>query len=405
MKIILTIDYSPWSAYGGGAQRSTHNLATALARRGHDVNVDFTRPPWERVPLPAHLPYTVRWATFFGLRSRRNAPLRPLNAVSVARTVRSLLGKNEQAVVHSNGEEGGLIHWLRPRHRFGFISTPRHPRYPRALLENRRLSPLAKLRLAVTEGKYLMQGSAARHADLCVPPSAFAADLVRRAFGLDATRLRVRHNGFPEEFLSYEHDPVRAEDGPLVFFGRFESTKGVDVLVEALGLLGSLSPRTFIIGRGPEEQALRHAIDNLGLADRVHLLPWMTHDELGERLTTARMVVLPSREENCSLAVLSAMAVGAPVISTRVGGTPELIRDGETGLLVEPGRPDLLAHAIARLLVDPKLSRRLGASARQHVREELTWDATAEAFETLYNTLPAVSDQQPARSAQPVLSS
>jgi len=392
MKIILTIDYSPWSAYGGGAQRSTHNLASALARRGHTVNVVFTRPPWERVPLPDDLPYRVQWATFFGLRSRRKAPFRPLNAFSVARTVRRLLDSDEEAVVHSNGEEGGLIHRLRPQHRFGFVATPRHPRYPSTLLENSTLSPFEKLRLFLTEGKYLMQGSAARNADLCVPPSAFAANLVRQAFNLDAERLRVRHNGVPEEFLAYEHDPAQAHDGPLVFFGRFEATKGVDVLVEALGVLGAQAPRTLIIGRGSEEQRLRRTIDDLGLSDRVRLMPWMTHEELGDVLTGARLVVLPSREENCSLAVLSAMAVGAPVISTRVGGTPELIHDEETGLLVEPDRPDLLAQSIARLLYDPDLAWRLGRAARQHVREELTWDATAETFEHLYRTLPALTN-------------
>jgi phosphatidylinositol alpha-1,6-mannosyltransferase len=229
-----------------------------------------------------------------------------------------------------------------------------------------------------------------RHADLCVPPSAYAADLVRRAFGVDPARLRVCHNGAPEEFLRYAHDPVASQDGPLVFFGRFEPTKGVDVLVEALGVLGARAPQTLIIGRGPEEQALRASIDTLGLADRVGLLPWMTHDELGQVLTDARLVVLPSRQENFSLAVLSAMAVGAPIISTRVGGTPEIIVHEETGLLVPPDQPERLAQAILRLLDDRDLARRLGQAGRRHVHQHLTWDAVAQEFEQLFHTLPAL---------------
>ena len=394
MNIILTIDFSPWSAYGGGAQRSTHNLAKALCRRGHDVSVVYTKAPWEQVAYPSDLPYDMHWATFFDLRSRRKAPLRPLNASSVARVVQGLLTRQRTAVVHSNGEEGGLIDQLRRRHRFGFVATPRHPRYPKTLLDNERLSPWQYAWLALTQGKYLMQGRAARHADLCVPPSAFAADLVQRAFNLEPSQIRVVPNGVPEEFLSYQHDPRALVDGPLVFFGRFEPTKGVDTLVEALGLLGARAPHTLIIGQGPEKQRIQKKIKALGLGDKAEIRLWMTHDELAQTLTNARMVVLPSREENFSLAVLSAMAVGVPVISTRVGGTPEIIDHEQTGLLVEPNRPPMLAQAIVRLLQDPKLARRLGHHGRTYVRTHLTWDCVAEAFEALYRQLPALAPEE-----------
>ncbi len=391
MRIILTIDYSPWSAYGGGAQSSTHNLAIALCRRGHEVSVVYTKPPWENVTLPCDLPYDVHWATFFDFRSRRRAPLRPLNASSVARVVEGLLGARRDAVVHSNGEEGGLIHRLRPRHRFGFVASPRHPRYPRTLLENGSLSPLKKLWLACTEGKYLMQGRAARHADLCVPPSAFAAELVRRAFHLDPAQLRVVHNGVPEEFLRYRHDPDAARQGPLIFFGRFEPTKGVDTLIEALALLGDEAPPALLIGRGSLKRALHQRIAARGLSDKVAVLPWMSPDELARTLTTARMVALPSREENFSLAVLGAMAVGVPVVSTRAGGTPEIIEHGRTGLLVEPGNPQALARGIAALLREPARAQALGEQGRRHVRQALTWDTVAASFERLYRSLPALA--------------
>ncbi|MFQ5568189.1 MAG: glycosyltransferase family 4 protein [Rhodothermales bacterium] len=394
MHIILTIDFSPWSAHGGGAQRSTHNLATALCRRGHDVSVVYTKPPWETIAHPRHLPYDLHWATFFDVRSRRNAPLRPLNAFSVARVVESLLDRKQDTVIHSNGEEGGMIHRLRQHYRFGFIATPRHPRYPHALLNNNKLSSLDKVWLALREGKYLMQGRAARHADLCVPPSAFAADLVRRAFHLKPPHVRVVHNGVPEEFLSYDLDPVAMESGPLVFFGKFHAIKGVDTLVDALGIIGAEAPRTLLIGRGPEKQAIERQIQRLGLADRVELLPWMPQDELARILSGARMVVLPSREENFSLAILGAMAVGVPVISTRVGGTPEIIHHNHTGILVEPDAPEALAAAITRLLKDPEKALQLGRAGRCHVREHLTWDRAAASFEALYHQLLGLDDHR-----------
>ncbi len=390
MYVVLTIDFSPWSDYGGGAQRSTHNLAKALCRRGHRVSVVYTKPPWEHVRLPDDLPYQVHWAFFHDLRSRRAAPLRPLNAFSVARVVRRLIERGEEVVVHSNGEEGGMVDRLRPRHRFRFVATPRHPRYPQTLLDSDRLSRRDLVRLALTDGKYLMQGRAARRADVCAPPSAFAADLVRRAYKLDSARLRVVHNGVPEEFLPYRNDPEAARQGPVVFFGRFEHTKGADILVEALGQMGDETPHTLLIGRGPDRGPLVDRIVTLGLDRKVKLLPWMTHDELAAVLTTARLAVLPSREENFSLAVLSAMAVGAPVISTRIGGTPEIIDHERTGLLVEPGSPRHLADGMGRLLRDHTMARGLAEAGRKHVRTHLTWDVAAEAFEAVYQSITPV---------------
>jgi glycosyltransferase involved in cell wall biosynthesis len=188
--------------------------------------------------------------------------------------------------------------------------------------------------------------------------------------------------------LHYEHNPDASLEGPLVFFGRFEPTKGVDTLVEALGSLGNEAPRTLLIGRGPQQENLTRAIERYDLADRVRILPWMTHDELAQTLTTARLVVLPSREENFSLAVLSAMAVGAPVISTRVGGTPEIIKHGDNGWLVAPGEPVALAVAIRQMYQDVALAQRLGRAGLEHIRTHLTWDIVAKALEKIYRSVP-----------------
>ncbi len=391
LNVILTIDFSPWSAYSGGAQQSTHHLAKALCRRGHDVSVVYTKAPWETVSHPVDLPYDIHWAPFLDLRSRRNAPLRPLNALTVARVVRNLLARKENAVVHANGEEGGMIPELRRHRHFGFVSTPHYPDYPQMMLSGDRLQPWQTAWLALTEGKYLMQGRVARHADLCVPPSAFAADLVRRIFHIDPSRLRVVHNGVPEEFLFHEHDDDRARNGPVVYFGRFDVTKGIDTFIEALALLGENAPPTLVIGRGPEEQSIRRRIAGLGLDKKVTLLPWMTQEKLASTLTGARLVAIPSRKENFSVGALSAMAVGAPVISTRVGGTIEIIEDGQTGLLVEPDDPHALAAAIERLANTPSLAYAIGRAGQKRVRSTFTWDRAAAEFEALYRTLPAVA--------------
>src|SRR3954451_18857742 len=83
MRCILTVNFSPWSRYSGGGQRSTHNLARALVKRGHEVTVVFTKAPWEQVPLPPDLPYQVVWAALPGVRRT--------SSLFVARAVQGLL--------------------------------------------------------------------------------------------------------------------------------------------------------------------------------------------------------------------------------------------------------------------------------------------------------------------------
>src|SRR5437879_13705296 len=101
VRIVFTCNYSPWSRYSGGGQRSTHDLASALARRGHDVTVVFTKTPWELVHPPRSLPYRLRWATLPDYQSRARAPLRVLSAWTVANVVRRELTQGPPAVVHA----------------------------------------------------------------------------------------------------------------------------------------------------------------------------------------------------------------------------------------------------------------------------------------------------------------
>lgn len=384
MHICLTIDYSPWSAYGGGAQRSTHNIGMAMARRGHKVTVIYSKPPWEEVDVPDDLPYQIRWANLYALKSKRAAFLRPFTTLGINRILREVIREDEETIVHSNGEEGGLVHRLRDEYKFGFISTPRHPHYPDVFFKHKTLPVSAKIYTALKEGKYLMQGSAAFHADFCSPPSRWAANIVGEAFNIPEERLRPVPNGVPAEFLNYHRKP-EAQNGPVVFFGRLSKTKGVDTLVDAFSKIQQDKlPKCHIIGRGELKEELQRKVREYGLSHKIVFKPWMTHEELGEALSGARMCILPSREENFSLAILSSMCVGTPTISTKVGGTPEIITDQEDGLLIPPDDPAALSKAIEQLLDHPSQREQLGAAGSTHIRNNLTWDDACAKFEQLY---------------------
>ncbi|MBW2277375.1 MAG: glycosyltransferase family 4 protein [Deltaproteobacteria bacterium] len=388
MRIVLTCNFSPWSAYSGGGQRSTHNLARALTRRGHRVKVVFTKAPWERVSTPPDLPYELGWASLPDFRSRRQAPLRPLTALSVARTVWHELNRGGTDVVHSQGEEAAVLPLVRRYREFGLVVTPRYPSLPDPLLRPQGPTRLELARLGLLDAKYLTLGAALRGADYCSPPSFYAGDLMRRAYGLRVEQVRPVHNGVPEEFLDYRWRPTDG-DRPLLFFGRLSESKGVDTILEALTLLGPRAPRTLIVGRGPRREQIASQIASGGLGGRVELHDWADHHTLGRLLEEASIALIPSREENFSLAVLSCLAVGTPLVTTPVGGTPEVIEDRVTGLLVEPGDAAGLARAIDELRKDRDFAAAIGRQGRRLVRSRFTWDASAARFEALYETLAA----------------
>lgn len=383
MRVILTVNFSPWSPYSGGGQRSTHNLATALAGRGHEVTVVYTRPPWEHFDVPRDLPYAIEWAGLPSLRSRSGAPLRPLTAITVARTVARLLhARGDGALaVHGNGEEAALVPRLRAGSRFAFIVTPRYPSFPSGMRDGTWRHRISGLRHWVRGTKYAALGMALRGADRFCPTSQSSADEVARVYGLDPSRGRVVPNGISPAFFEVDRT-ADASDGPLLFFGRMAKEKGVGTLVEALGRLGELAPPTVMIGRGPMIDPVRRRLAELGLSQRVQLVPWLDASDLAQRVAGASLVVLPSLEESFGNAMAEAMACGAPLVSTRAGSIPEVV--GDAGVLVPPEDPAALADAIARLRADTKLRARLGEAGRARAAERYSWPAVADRFVAIY---------------------
>jgi len=386
MKIVLTCNYSPWSSYSGGGQRSTHNLACALAKRGHDVCVIFSKPPWERIQPLEPLPYRLLWASLWDHKSRRQAPFRPLTSLSVLRIIKKHFGNEKNFIIHSNGEESAALGKIKKDSGFGLVVTPRYPDLPKTLFEKNWSWFFRKAYMGVFHAKYLALGKALRDADAVSPPSIYAGRLMQQAYGLDYRKIRPVHNGVPVEFLQYRwKDPEPGS--PLVFFGRLSMSKGVDTLLSALYMLGERAPRTLIFGRGPMRSRIVRQIRSCGLGDRVSLMGWVDHHQLGQVLSDASMAVIPSREENFSLAVLSAMAVGTPLITTPVGGTCEVVEHETNGLLFEPGNDRELAESIRACMQDTAKAAGFGRRGASRVRRGFTWDTAAQKFEKIYQDI------------------
>ena len=180
-------------------------------------------------------------------------------------------------------------------------------------------------------------------------------------------------------------------DGPVVsYVGKLVPRKGVMDLVEALGTLstGSDPPPTLVAaGIGELREDFERRAAELGIADRVHLLGKVPHDRVATVMAAGDVFVLPSLSEGLPTVICEAMACARPVVATAVDGTPEIVRDGETGRLIPPRAPAALAEALAEVLYDPDKAHAMGERALEIGLETYTWDANAALTEGLYEAI------------------
>jgi glycosyltransferase involved in cell wall biosynthesis len=215
--------------------------------------------------------------------------------------------------------------------------------------------------------------------------------------GVRPEKIEVVPNGI--EAMRATGTDVRAELGiepgaPLIgSVGVLRPEKAFDVLAAAVKVLLPAHPdlKLAIVGDGWPEPvaALEAAIESLGVTDAVKLVGF--RGDIPDFLAALDVAVTSSLREGSPLSVMEYMGAGKPIVATRVGGVPDLIDDGEHGLLVPPGDADALAAAIGRLLNDRALADRLGRSAAERCAREFSFDVAVRRFEDLYESLYARS--------------
>lgn len=213
--------------------------------------------------------------------------------------------------------------------------------------------------------------------------------------GVDAARFDVPDADERARRFRERHDLVGRPC--FVTVTRLHAYKGVDTAIAALpSLRGKIPDATYVVvGNGPDLPRLREMAASLGVAGHVRFLGEASGDEVVDALHACDALAMLSRleppdVEGFGLVFLEAGACGRPVVGARTGGIPEVIVDGQTGLLVPPGDPAATADALARIMSDPTLARRLGEAGRHRARNELTWDRTARAvFEAMRASLEA----------------
>jgi glycosyltransferase involved in cell wall biosynthesis len=284
-------------------------------------------------------------------------------------------------VVHTHDRRAGLFGRLAGRLRRAHVVHTLHGMPEEIAARIGRLNApdppgVSRGRIAWLEHGYLRIESALTRLGHVVAPSQAMADFMV-AHGFPSRLVHVIPYGIEEDGNGARRDHDVLVAGVAA---NLEYWKGIDVLVDAARLVQS-PVRLEVFGVGSLRDELERKAT--GLDARFHGFV----QDMREPLAGLDVLVQPSRADNLPLAILEAMAAALPVIGTRVGGIPELVLDGETGLLVEPERPAELAEALDALAADPQRRAELGRKGRERVREHFSADAIARRTVALYEEL------------------
>lgn len=367
--------FEPYPHLYGGGQRTTHLLAGALAERGMAVTVvtpgaglltdrlSADAVPWSAVTLPAALRTFGHRTT--GLAALSAAASLPMAWARLARAFRRL----RPDVIHAVDLRGILLAGPAGRALGVPVVWHAHLCEPQAVL-NRLASTVA--------------------AAVVVPSSSARGDLM----GVSPQQVAVIANAVtPDAVMAgLERRDGDGTSPTLVTAARLSPEKGLDVLIEAIPLLLAEHPdlRVVVYGAAQEGYERHHR----------QLVDTIAERDLGTTLTLAGEVsspfrhyagasvyVQPSRSEVLPLAILEAMAVGLPVVASRVGGVADLVEHGRTGLLVAPGDAVALAGAVHQLLIDTDRAAVLGRAGAAKARAGFSVGAMSERWRSLYDGL------------------
>lgn len=351
----------------GGAETQLVELAHQFVTMGAGCEVAVLRTGGALVPRLPRPPHQLRW--------RGPGDLRPL--VDLARLVRDhdievILTTHVWSLLHATA-----LRRVLPGAAPSIIATVHGYRRPAA---SRLLEPIWR--------------HALRHADRVIAVSRAQAEWLEGAGGARATQLVVLPNAIdPARFEPRTAPIARGESAPvLLCLARLVAEKDHATLLEAYRLLledVARPPRLVLVGDGPlrgDLEARAREISRQHSGSRIEFVGQV--DDARPWLAGADLAVLASRHESQGIALLEAMATALPVVATRVGGIPEVVEDGVTGLLVPPGQPRALADALRRLLADDAQAFAFGQAGRGRAVGRFSLASRAEYLMRLFRATP-----------------
>lgn len=294
----------------------------------------------------------------------------------------------------------------------------------------RRINPQARIVLhmhsdwLVQLDRYLLEPRLA-DTDQIVGNSEYVTEAIRKHFPNHALRCDTVYNGVDiDAFYPPAKDAFCSKRDLIVWVGRLSPEKGVHVLLDAFEKVLAVRPsaRLELIGgpyvrpigevnihHNPMVRKLNRFYGKesyieflerrlrMGLDTKVSRVGTLRHKELTDRLRGMALMAMPSLFETFGMPVAEAMATALPVVSSRVGGLPELVADEKTGLLVDPDDPQGLAEAMLRLLNDRALAQAMGKAGRLRAEQLFAWDRTVAKLQSLYSALRSPGTPKPSK--------
>jgi glycosyltransferase involved in cell wall biosynthesis len=393
---VLTVTLTYPLFPGDGTAPFVDSITRALVRRGHAIDVVLPYHPEFRQPSEASLRFIPcrysplsQWAPWgFGNTLRGDSRIRlgavaamPAVALTMRRRIAQLLSRGAYDVVHA--------HWIIPN---GWLAA--------APARKRDVPLVVSLHgsdISLAERNRLLAHAARKAFGTARAVSAPSDHLLTRAERVGAdpdTMTTVRWGVDLDAYSTANRDPVlrhrllgngRDSDVLFVGVGRLIECKGFEYLVEASARVPGI--RVAIIGDGDLRSSLESRAKALGAP--VEFVGAMPQQTIPDALASADALVVPlvadrsGRIDGFPMTVLEGLASGRPLVATRFAGVPELVSDGDNGLLFEQKDSDGLASALDRLRKDPEERHRLGARGRESV-SDYTWDRAAAAIEEMY---------------------
>jgi glycosyltransferase involved in cell wall biosynthesis len=209
----------------------------------------------------------------------------------------------------------------------------------------------------------------------CIVAISESIRLQLQACGIPASKIKTIYEGMDlSPYPERTHLRARSPDEPVVVgtVAHLSREKGLNFLIEAASLIPDVQKRMHfvIVGNGDCRQELEKLAHDKGLKDVFHFAGF--HSDISPYMKSFDIFVLPSLSEGLSSAILEAMSASLPIVATEVGGIPELVTNGDNGLLVAPGDPAALAHSIQQLANSPHESLRMGQRGRKRMEEQFT---------------------------------
>lgn len=228
----------------------------------------------------------------------------------------------------------------------------------------------------------LLAARVLRVAQVITAASPYLASFTDERFPHTAGKMVVVPFGVDSEVFK---PPSRFPDGvPRIIFAKgMQSIYGLDVLLRAAALLAERGASFEIVIAGPgDSEPYRQQAADLGITSRVRFLGQLDHTELAPLLQEAAVFVMPTVvRESFGVAAIESLASGVPVVASRIGAIPDVVADGDTGLLFAPGNHEELAARIGTLLEQPELRSSMGSKGRKHVRDHYEWRDCVEAMD------------------------